>query len=110
MKDVLWRHPVACTLSAGAGVAYVLGAILAGVGQAEMSALLHTPFGPIRYVLEPFKVTLSPLLEVFIQVPEIEAAFEGLAGFLGIVLYWGAGCGIEVLWGRVFRPTPTPPV
>lgn len=108
MKNVLWRHPVACTLAAGAGVAYVLGAVFAGAGQPEMSALMLTPFGPIRFFLEPWKATIGPLLGVFAQEPEVEATFEGLAGFLGVVLYWGAGRGIEVLWERLFRPTDTP--
>ncbi|HSD51121.1 MAG TPA: hypothetical protein VLG48_06895 [Candidatus Methylomirabilis sp.] len=109
MTSVLRRHPVACALSAGAGVAYVMGALFAGAGQAEMSALLHTPFGPIRYVLEPFKDAIAPLLGVFIQPPEIEATFEGLSGFLGVVLYWGSGRMVEVAWERLFRRADLPP-
>lgn len=109
MASVLWRHPVACTLAVGAGVAYVLGAVFAGAGQAEMSALMHLPFGPIRSVLEPWKAAIGPLAAVFFQAPEVEATFDGLAGFLGVVLYWGAGRGMEVLWDWLFRRTGTPP-
>ena len=109
MKNILWRHPVACTLAGGAGVAFLLQTVFVAAGQPGMFALMRAPFWPIHWALEPWKETLGPMLSVFFQGPEIESTFDALSVLLGVVLYWGAGRGIEVLWERVFRPTPTPP-
>lgn len=109
MISVLWRHPVACTLAAGAGVAFLLQVVFVAADRPKMFALMRTPFWPIHWALEPWKEALSPVLGVFFQGPEIESTFDALSVLLGIVLYWGAGRGIEVLWGWLFRPTPTLP-
>lgn len=109
MTSVLRRHPVACMLAGGAGVAYLLQTVFIAADQPEMFALMRTPFWPIRWALEPWKEALGPVLGVFLQGPEIESIFDALSVLLGVVLYWGAGRGIEVLWGWLFRPNPTLP-
>lgn len=109
MIGVLKRHPVACTLAAGAGVAYLLQVVFVAADRPEMSALMGTPFWPIHWALEPWKGALVPILGVLFERPEIEAIFDALSVLLGVVLYWGAGRGVEVLWGRLFRPTTTLP-
>lgn len=104
MLEAFRRHPATWTLAVGAAVAFILGMLFTGAGQPEMAQLLHRPFAPVRWVLEPWQSAVKPLLKVFAQDPEIEAIFEALSGILGIVLYGGLGRGAEELWWWFYPP------
>lgn len=105
MLEAFRRHPATWTLAVGAGVVFILGLLFTGAGKPEMAQLLHRPFAPARWGLEPWQSAVKPLLKVFAQDPEIEAVFEALRGILGILLYGSLGLGVEALW-RWFYPPP----